>query len=687
MPAPVRPVPRPLPRPPAKKISLPEYKLQLPRHGWLPPIKYVQVMTHSRCNADCFAPETRVITPAGDKEIGELVGKSSLLVPGLNNGTYGNHGAWLEAPVRSFGTQPLRHVVLRRGQQQKIIRTTPGHRWFVQRYTRHTDGSCAQRYVATTRQLKPGDPLTSCYRAPVGVSAYPIRLSPAGVAQGFVFGDGGCGAGDRRPATVRFYTERKEQALRPYFVAFHREQVAVNGGKLVQEARDLPRYWKEPPPLDESKSFLLGWLAGYFAADGCVPERGYRAHISSSLAENIELVRAVCYQLGVGVSPVAVKRRGPNSFKPGANEYSASFDMVDLPLTFWLQEHHRARAEANLARNPTSMRESPWVVSEVLDRGEREEVFCATVPEAECFTLADNLLTKNCVFCPYSESAHHADPGTMSAELWQHVLLNLAPFRDGINQGKFCPYLMQEPLIDKTIFDKIDDIYEIFPKTCVEISTNGAALTDKTIDNLFTAFQGKRHDLWVSHHGINAETLQEIMKIDYDKATANLISLLKKSDGKFNIKIRGAGESSCVSKVYFTHQQYVAYWAEMFTKHNINTKNVSVDSFRFHDRAGTLHRADRGANTLNKGKIRDIGPGHQPFWCGRIDEWVHIDYKGDLVLCCMDYHREVQLPNLKDIWLVEYFHSPAYEELVKKVSGRCQPEDGFICTRCTSPGG
>ena len=31
--------------------------LELPKAGWLPPIKYVQIQTHSRCNADClFCP-------------------------------------------------------------------------------------------------------------------------------------------------------------------------------------------------------------------------------------------------------------------------------------------------------------------------------------------------------------------------------------------------------------------------------------------------------------------------------------------------------------------------------------------------------------------------------------------------------------------------------------------------------
>lgn len=142
----------------------------------------------------------------------------------------------------------------------------------------------------------------------------------------------------------------------------------------------------------------------------------------------------------------------------------------------------------------------------------------------------------DCVFCPYIESEHAANHGRMDDKLWHHVLANLRPFAKSINQGKVCPYLMQEPLIDVTIFSKIDDIYKCFPQTCVEVSTNGAALTDKTVDKLFQCMDGKRHEIWVSHHGIDADTLQHIMKIDFEKAQANLLNLLKKSDGRFRIK-------------------------------------------------------------------------------------------------------------------------------------------------------
>lgn len=293
----------------------------------------------------------------------------------------------------------------------------------------------------------------------------------------------------------------------------------------------------------------------------------------------------------------------------------------------------------------------------------------------------------DCLFCPWVESEHNTtNKGRMSDETWNLILGNLAPWKETINSGKFCPYLMNEPLIDKTIFAKIDDIYRAFPQTCVEVSTNGAALTDAAIAQILERMAGKRHDIWVSHHGIDEATFTHIMAQDYGRATRNLIALLKASDGRFTIKIRGAGESRDGKHRFFTRDQYLAYWERLLAEHSINRANVSVDAFTFHDRAGTLLRPDRGANTMNMGTVRQIDPKH-PFYCVRLDEWVHFKHDGSLVLCCMDYKSEVKLPNIRTMSLLDYYYGPEYYGLVEKVSGRKACEDGFICRRCTSPGG
>ncbi len=108
-----------------------------------------------------------------------------------------------------------------------------------------------------------------------------------------------------------------------------------------------------------------------------------------------------------------------------------------------------------------------------------------------------------CLFCPYPESWHGNHHGVMSDQLFSKILADLAPFEASISRGMIAPYLMQEPLLDPKIFDRIEQIYRHFPKTMVQVSTNGSALSDARTDSLIEALAGRKHHIWVSHHGIN----------------------------------------------------------------------------------------------------------------------------------------------------------------------------------------
>jgi len=294
----------------------------------------------------------------------------------------------------------------------------------------------------------------------------------------------------------------------------------------------------------------------------------------------------------------------------------------------------------------------------------------------------------DCVFCPYSESWHAQHPGKMTEALWEKILKDLKPFAPGIIKGKFLPYLMQEPLIDPTIFNKIRDIYRYFPTTCIELSTNGIALTSKVADQLIEIFSNPhhKHHLWISFHGINKETFEHIMKLNYERAHQNVIYLLKKSVGRLKIRLRGMGSRRDGKYIFFTSQQYREYWQKNFLQYDISSENIQVDTCFFHDRAGNLHREDRNANILNMGVAREIDPS-QRFYCPRIDLWLHIMWDGQIRLCCMDYHGEVILPNIHSMSLLDYFRSEAYLTLYEKVTGKRKSEENFICKRCSSPGG
>ncbi len=338
----------------------------------------------------CLAGETQVVTPDGDRSIKDLVGEATLLVPTKNGRFFSEKGKWQKANVLSFGEQELMKINLGRGRSTKEVYATAEHRWVI-------SGEIGFR---KTIDLKDGDQLASCMMPALTCSGSPVVPSPFGIAQGFVFGDGSRDLKGNRPASVTIYGE-KDKAMLPYFAASRTKKITANGKPAIR-IPDLPRSWKDLPSTNESRSFLFGWLAGYFAADGTVPKNGKQAVIYSSEVKNCQFVRAVCYHLGVRASPIVKKSRV--GFGVMRDLYSVSILVNDLPDSFWVINHHRERVtqapsrEAGLRGN--------WSVRSVEVTTRKETVYCAVVPGVERFTLADNLLTGN---CPYQDDQTWAD--------------------------------------------------------------------------------------------------------------------------------------------------------------------------------------------------------------------------------------------------------------------------------------
>ena len=82
-------------------------------------------LVYSRGSAalnNCFAGDTEIITADGVKPIGSLAGTDQTL---LTRG-----GAWVNAPILSFGKQKLWKLVIQRDNAEKVIYCTGDHRWF-----------------------------------------------------------------------------------------------------------------------------------------------------------------------------------------------------------------------------------------------------------------------------------------------------------------------------------------------------------------------------------------------------------------------------------------------------------------------------------------------------------------------------------------------------------------------------
>jgi DNA primase len=273
----------------------------------------------------CLAGETRVITWDGIREIRDLAGTTARILS--------TRGRWIEAPFFSFGVQPLWKIVVGRNRVRKDLFATREHRWLVRDYK-------GSKFEKTTAELGEGDRL--CWAFPQNRVKSVARLSPQGVSRGIVYGDG---TRLVKGSVVDLHGDKNAQLLKWFPLNFTYAYTRPNGQSYLKVV-DMPAYYKsERPSLEESPSYLIGWLAGYFAADGCVAADG-TVILNSANRDDLEFVRMLCLRLGIGTYGVTCQMRVGTGTEPTAL-YRVHFIGEDLTEDFFLIEEHRQRFVAS----------------------------------------------------------------------------------------------------------------------------------------------------------------------------------------------------------------------------------------------------------------------------------------------------------------------------------------------------
>lgn len=362
----------------------------------------------------CFSGETEFLTYDGYRTFKESSGQSVKVLDG--------RGIWVDSEVRSFGVQSLYEINLKKGRGRKTVFATGSHEWII-------DGE----------RVKTVDLRMGCFLDERTPRSYLHNWTPSvfGVAHGIVFGDGTLPMEKDKsrsrpgPARLDLWGDKGEELLR--FFPGHRTSSVKGGSNQVAEGvqvRGLPRHFKERPSLDSDPEYLLGWLVGYFAADGRVSTGGTNIEISSSKYEDMEFCQAVCNRLTIAFHDIREVRRSGCNGSGMIHSYGVEahgechlcragerslFSLCLVPSTvderFFIIEEHRRRFVANRDRikKPTNL--GRWSVAEVIETDRVEEVFCLVVPTTQSFVLQDGILTGNCRFrrdshCYYPSALH-----------------------------------------------------------------------------------------------------------------------------------------------------------------------------------------------------------------------------------------------------------------------------------------
>ena len=308
-----------------------------------------------------FAGETRLLTHAGVTTLADAAGERVRVLD--------RHGHWQDADVRSCGLRQLVRMTLNGGE---VIRATLDHRWWRMQGNAH-DGWRQTVDRVNTLEVE---------RVPL-VAVADVRIDDAAVAYGFTYGDGWHDQARHR-CEVRLMPHKEEIAAYLPSGRVHRR------GDGYLYCCSLPSHYKQLPERC-SPDYARGFIAGLLAADGNVDSNG-GVVIYCEGKGKAERIAEIARLGGCAVASVKAhaSHRVPTNYSPvGTTERELATIRIKPATAPVLRAAHRA----NLKPTNQMRRMYRDVVS--IEPSGIEEVFCAVVPGAESFTLANGVTTSS----------------------------------------------------------------------------------------------------------------------------------------------------------------------------------------------------------------------------------------------------------------------------------------------------
>lgn len=257
-----------------------------------------------------------------------------------------------------------------------------------------------------------------------------------------------------------------------------------------------------------------------------------------------------------------------------------------------------------------------------------------------------------CMFCPRPTLKRKG--GVMKDWLFEKILAEAHDFKPHLNH--IALFYMGEPLIFPRLFQWMQRLREEQFQT--SIFTNALALTPDKATKL-VSFSDIITDVVLSLDGMDSETYQDIMGIDYDTVRSNVIAFVKENAGKIKV----SGNCALFSKSQPFMHKWQETWSEVLP-------DVSLRPHSMYNYAGLIHdelehRADEK---------------HAPAKCSRL--WhISILWDGRVNLCCMDPEGQVVLGDVKENTLWEIFHGelPTY---YREMHNKGRFSELLLCKDC-----
>lgn len=255
-----------------------------------------------------------------------------------------------------------------------------------------------------------------------------------------------------------------------------------------------------------------------------------------------------------------------------------------------------------------------------------------------------------CRMCPYPLMDGRFPKGRMDDALFERLLAELVAHPE---VSTVVPMLQNEPLLDRRLWEKVAAVKRASAgRLRVELVTNGALLTEQTVDRLR---ESGLDVLDVSLDAATRETYEQVRPgLDWDAVLAGV-----------ERAIAGLPDTTVV--VRLVRLRHNAHEVRRFVR-RWRRRGVAVFVYDAHDRVGAVPEWNRdlridpareGAGTRLFKRVSRAALGHCPIPFAMTS----ILHDGTMLLCVHDWERKEVLGNLHGATIAELWNGPRMREI------------------------
>lgn len=266
------------------------------------------------------------------------------------------------------------------------------------------------------------------------------------------------------------------------------------------------------------------------------------------------------------------------------------------------------------------------------------------------------MCNRTCVFCP---NHHNQRPDELMP--WDLIEKTTQELKAMKWRGRWSPYIYNEPTRDPRILDIIRYVRKELPNASIMLNTNCDYFKRK--EDLLAFYEAGARQMV-----LNIYSAQDGCG-NPDKEARGVRAAAKRGD---QIEQWVADLGLETGRDMYGVAPRNARRARVERKYGIQPESNKIGIFELQNRSGNIPWFQQEVDPLAK-------------MCVRPWRSLNVNWLGDAILCCNDYHGEARFGNVRDATLVELWNAPDFNRF--RLALQNKDRHVMLCDKCDYSGG